>query len=97
MSRPKTTVPTTKDDDRGYEVGYGRPPVHTRFQPGVSGNPAGRAKGSKNSKTLFDSILNEQIPVPGADKGLTVNAVHIKALGLLDVVIASATSDIHNC
>jgi hypothetical protein len=42
-------------------------------------------------------ILNEQIPVPGADQGLTVNAVHVKALGLLDVVLASATSDIHNC
>jgi hypothetical protein len=42
-------------------------------------------------------VLNEQLPVPGADQGLTVNAVHIKALGLLDVVLASATSDIHNC
>lgn len=42
-------------------------------------------------------IFNEQIPVPGADQGLTVNAVHVKALGLLDVVLASATSDIHNC
>jgi len=26
-----------------------------------------------------------------------VNAVHVSALGLLDVVLASATSDIHNC
>ncbi|MGH3415694.1 MAG: choice-of-anchor P family protein, partial [Actinocrinis sp.] len=41
--------------------------------------------------------LNEQVGVPGADQGLTVNAVHIKALGLLDVVVGSATSDIHNC
>lgn len=46
-------------------------------------------------------ILNEQVPVAGADQGLEVNAVHIKAsplgLGLLDVKIGSATSDIHNC
>jgi hypothetical protein len=42
-------------------------------------------------------VLNEQLPVPGADQGLTVNAVHISALGLLDVIVASATSDIHNC
>jgi hypothetical protein len=42
-------------------------------------------------------VLNEQSPVPGADQGLTVNAVHIRAAGLLDVTIASATSDIHNC
>lgn len=26
----------------GYEVGYGKPPKHTRFKPGQSGNPAGR-------------------------------------------------------
>jgi hypothetical protein len=42
-------------------------------------------------------VLNEQVPVAGADHGLTVNAVHVKAAGLLDVVLASATSDIHNC
>lgn len=41
--------------------------------------------------------FNEQIPVTGPDKGLTVNAVHINALGLLNVVIASSTSDIGNC
>lgn len=29
-----------------YEVGYKRPPVGTRFQPGQSGNPLGRPKGS---------------------------------------------------
>ncbi|WP_449473962.1 hypothetical protein [Sphingobium chungangianum] len=28
------------DDD--YEVGYGKPPVATRFRPGQSGNPNGR-------------------------------------------------------
>jgi hypothetical protein len=42
-------------------------------------------------------VLNEQLPVPGADQGLTVNAVHVSVLGLLDVIVASATSDIHNC
>jgi hypothetical protein len=42
-------------------------------------------------------VLNEQLPVAGADQGLTVNAVHVSVLGLLDVIVASATSDIHNC
>jgi hypothetical protein len=32
--------------------------VHSRFKPGQSGNPKGRAKGSKNLKTLFHKILN---------------------------------------
>jgi hypothetical protein len=43
-------------------------------------------------------ILNEQVRSDTAtDHVLTVNAVHVKALGLLDTVVASSTSDIHGC
>src|SRR5215208_491882 len=42
-------------------VGYKRPPMHTRFKPGQSGNPSGRAKGSQNLKTLFHKILKEEV------------------------------------
>src|SRR3954468_15928411 len=57
-----------QSDDRGpngatYAVGFCRPPVHTRFKPGQSGNPSGRVKGSKNLKSLFHQILNEHIPL----------------------------------
>ena len=53
-------------DDRSvnganYAVGYRRPPLHTRFKTGVSGNPSGRPKGAQNLKTLFDRILREEI------------------------------------
>ena len=44
-----------------YAVGYKRPPQHTRFQPGVSGNPSGRRKGSKNIRSIFEKILGEEI------------------------------------
>ena len=42
-------------------VGYKRPPVHSRFKPGQSGNPSGRTRGSQNLKTLFHKILREQV------------------------------------
>jgi hypothetical protein len=35
-------------DDEDYEVGYGKPPKHSRFKLGQSGNPKGRPKGSRN-------------------------------------------------
>ena len=31
-------------DDKAYDVGYGKPPKHTRFQKGTSGNPKGRPR-----------------------------------------------------
>src|SRR6267378_3040484 len=31
------------DSDSGYQVGPGRPPLHTRFKKGQSGNPGGRS------------------------------------------------------
>lgn len=47
----------------GYEVGYGKPPVASRFKPGQSGNPRGRPKGAKNLDTMVREILDERITV----------------------------------
>jgi hypothetical protein len=46
-----------------YEVGYGKPPVHTRFRRGKSGNPCGRPSASKNLSTLLNEALNEPVLV----------------------------------
>jgi Family of unknown function (DUF5681) len=40
-----------------YEIGYRKPPKHSQFQPGQSGNPAGRRKGLRNFKTDVVSTL----------------------------------------
>jgi len=53
----------SSDKQRDYEVGYGKPPRHTRFKPGRSGNPRGRPSGSKNLTTLLSEALNEFVIV----------------------------------
>jgi hypothetical protein len=55
------------DQEHDYAVGYGKPPRHTRFKPGRSGNPRGRPKDAKNLSTLVHEALNE--PVTVAENG----------------------------
>ncbi|MBB1490607.1 MULTISPECIES: DUF5681 domain-containing protein [unclassified Paracoccus (in: a-proteobacteria)] len=52
---PRT--PTNGD----YEVGYGKPPKHRRFQKGKSGNPAGRPRGAKNKSKFSSNTLNDML------------------------------------
>jgi hypothetical protein len=54
-------VSDTKDSD--YDVGFGKPPKHTQFHKGRSGNPTGRARGSRNASTLLDEALSERVIV----------------------------------
>ena len=68
MSDENTLPPdpeTPIEDD--YEVGYGRPPKHSQFKPGQSGNPKGRPKGSKNFRTDVVEVLD--MPVQVAENG----------------------------
>ena len=72
------------DDRDDYEVGYGKPPLHSRFPKGVSGNPTGRPKGSKNKRSdacldkLADMILDEadrQVTVKEGGKQVTMTVM----------------------
>ena len=46
-----------------YEVGYGKPPKHSQFQKGKSGNPKGRPKGSKSAHTLAMEMFFKPVTV----------------------------------
>jgi hypothetical protein len=46
-----------------YEVGYKKPPLHTRFKKGQSGNGKGRPKGARNLRTELEEELQEKIVV----------------------------------
>src|SRR6516165_6169541 len=52
---------TMSEDKRDYQVGRSKPPVHTRFKKGQSGNP--RGPRPKNLPALLVDALNEKVVV----------------------------------
>jgi hypothetical protein len=69
-------------EDRSYEVGYGKPPKHSRFKPGQSGNPKGRKPGSKNVMTLLEETLFDPVKVRENGKVRRVPAIQACLLNL---------------
>jgi hypothetical protein len=46
-----------------FEVGYRRPPKFSQYQPGQSGNPRGRPKGSRKVADILRELLNAKITI----------------------------------
>ena len=78
------------DPQRDYKVGYGKPPRHSRFTKGQSGNPRGRPAGAKNLKTLLNEALNE--PVIVTENGGRRKVTKREAI-ITQLVNRSATAD----
>ena len=60
---------SNKDD---YEVGYKKPPSHTRFKAGQSGNPKGRKKGCISVEAATFSELNSKVKIREGDQEYSV-------------------------
>jgi Family of unknown function (DUF5681) len=77
-----------------YEVGYGKPPKHSRFKKGVSANPKGRPK----RKTLavgeiINNVLNS--PAEYRERGRTKKAARL-ALTLKTHVQRALNGDVRS-
>lgn len=72
----------TENKQDEYQVGYGKPPRHARFQKGQSGNYRGRPRGAKNMATHLKAALRERVVISeeGRRKRLTKMDVVSKRL-----------------
>jgi hypothetical protein len=53
----------SEQDDTEYSVGFMKPPRHTQFKPGQSGNPHGRPKKTDTVADVLRKELNSRITV----------------------------------
>ena len=63
----------TRRASADFLVGRGKPPAHSRFKPGQSGNPGGRKKGSRNLKSVLEDVLLEEIEMTENGKKRSVS------------------------
>lgn len=80
---PKAARRRTHKPLGDHEVGYCRPPKHTRFQPGVSGNVTGRRKSQPTVHDQVSALLARKIDVPenGIVVKRTIQEIMFLALG----------------
>jgi Family of unknown function (DUF5681) len=84
MKKPRRTsshYAHERPDD--YTVGFGRPPLHTRFKAGQSGNPKGKPKRRKKMGELLQSALNERISIREGDAVRKVSRAEAIVLALI--------------
>ncbi len=78
---------------RDYVVGRGRPPLHSRWKPGQSGNPSGRRKGRRNVKTELKEVLSKQIKFRD---GETERKLSLHVANVLTHAVKGAKGDVRS-
>jgi hypothetical protein len=67
-----------------YDIGYGKPPKHTRFKKGQTGNPKGRSKGIRNIATDVKETLARKVTVTEGGRTRTVSTQEAIVLRLAE-------------
>jgi hypothetical protein len=85
----QSRLPKTSQPNGGHTsaIGYGRPPAHTRFKPGQSGNPKGRRKGQRNVRTVVDDALNQRIKIREGDRSRSVTKLDAVIMTMVNAAL----------
>jgi len=77
LARPNTPESVPNESGKNWEVGYCKPPLHSRFKPGVAANPAGRPKG----RSLTDILRAKLAESPKAAEDFVDRVIELAMEG----------------
>lgn len=78
------------EEDDEYEVGYGRPPKHSQFRPGQSGNPSGRPKTKSFEEEVMDALEGQVLVTENGRR----RAISKRRAGAIQLVNRYASGDL---
>ena len=80
--RPRWEKIMPDNPESKYQVGFQRPPRHTQFRKGTSGNPKGRPREAKNLAAVLEEALAETVAIVenGRRRKITKRCAMIKQL-----------------
>jgi hypothetical protein len=68
---------------KNYDVGYGKPPVPTRWKPGQSGNPRNKRQKHTSFAAVVDACLAASVDIVEGDRLWTLTVFQAINLQLL--------------
>jgi len=77
-----------KSSSPDYAVGYRRPPVHSRFRKGQSGNPRGRRARDKTMPEALRKALRGKVVVTENGERKKVSRIEVAARQLANKAVA---------
>lgn len=81
------------DGENDYEVGYKKPPAHTQFRKGESGNRHGRPKGSKGNRSVLRSVLEQKVTIRENGEARQVDFMEAFVRKLVEKALKGTTKD----
>jgi hypothetical protein len=74
-------------DDSKYAIGFGKPPEHSRFRKGCSGNVRGRPRGRLNLATILERVLQAKVAIDENGVCRTVTKLELALEKLVDLAV----------
>ena len=79
--------PQPNGSSAAYAIGYGKPPVHSRFELGHPGC-GGRPKARRNSRTVVKETLDERITIREGKRTRSVTKFHAMILRMMNDAVS---------